>query len=1028
MRSWTHVAAILMVLTGVNSHITFLCSSTSNKQPDTLTVWMGTYHRTPTNQALKPGGRISIKAPTGAVATSAFGDFCGVASPPDAVGLDVSQLATSLKTNCMGATEVDPKTNHTLRALFDDSTVVCYDSGNEPHHARALSGSETPRACVEAAMQNPNAPTPTLRTWYAVILESDRSGSFEIWTEGDVDNDLKGGGLDNNNWSGDDQNHPCGLNQTNHWVVDINVATGSAARCLDTPSSMITQNVVPGSLSQCDGSSRTISAGTLCNAECIPGYRTVGQILCAVTDSVKHTAAWSTDFECVPESSTCSPPSSGAASESDVHKDIVGVASPCTRFTGLDEQCNYYCTGTSSPSPGLIKCIRNPTTHKNEWVPGTGYTGCAFTDTPPTPAPPTPAPRTPVPDTDVPATAVPQTPAPDTAIPETGVPKTDVPQTDVPDTSVPHTGVPITGVPITGVPKTGVPKTGVPQTGVPTTDVPKTGVPQTAVPHTSVPQTVPRTPVPQQTDVPKTSTPQTVPQTSAPGTKPDTTPAPGATPGTTPAPGTQPGETPAPDTKPGTTPAPGTKPGETPAPGTKPGETPAPGTKPGETPAPGTKPGETPAPGMQVMTPTPGQAAWPVCSSFVCASIGLANKPDAKTIVCNKVCTAGACCAANAVACDTFLSCPMATHRLRQDAATHMCAAGTCTTDECCIALDGSTPTPGGFGSGTPKPDQAAAPVESGGGGSNVGIIVGVLLGVLLLACAIAFLLVQRRKKRMTATRGRKVNKCEWGDHDQFADLEMGGAVVDEPVEPGGKGYDYALLGDDLVVHGAAAGGANGASPAPKVCTPPLPRFLAFPVSRSSFSHRTRPHTATTHRNATKRQRLRRRQRRRGGRSRGRRRRRRRKATAASKGLCRRHFWRRRTTSRRSTARLPARWTRLLSRPRTPPRSLPAKRRRRRGLRRRRLLPKLRRQALPLKWKMPLWIKTTFLCLALNWCLNSSLLFPFPSFCQLLFFLFLVLVCIHIFRYRHKKKRLRTLHYLRDCPIACLAKRGSTSW
>eukprot|EP00754_Rhynchopus_humris_P034896 Rhum_TRINITY_DN16492_c0_g1::Rhum_TRINITY_DN16492_c0_g1_i1::g.163099::m.163099 len=851
MRYWMHVAAMLVVLTGVNSHITFLCSSTSNKQPDTLTVWMGTYHRTPSNQALKPGGTISIKAPTGAVSTSAFGDFCGVASPPDAEGLDVSQLATSLKTNCMGATEIDPKTNQTLRALFDDSTVVCYDSGNEPHHARALSGTETPRACVEAALQNPNAPTPTLRTWYAVILESDRSGSFEIWTEGDVDNDLKGGGLDNHNWSGDDQNHPCGLNQTNHWVVDINVATGSAARCLDTPSSMITQNVVPESLSQCDGSSRTISAGTLCNAECIPGYRTVGQILCTVTDSVKHTAAWSTDFECVPESSTCSPPSSGAASEPDVHKDIVGVAAPCTRFTGLDEQCNYYCAGTSSPSPGLIKCIRNPTTHRNEWVPGTGYTGCEFTDTPATPVPLTPAPQTAVPDTDVPDTAVPQTPAPDTAIPATGVPrtavpKTDVPQTDVPDTSVPRTGVPVTGIPVTGVPKTGVPITGTPVTGVPKTGIPQTDVPQTSVPQTSAPRT--SAPQPQQTAVPKTLAPQTVPQTSAPssvttpapgtkpdetptpGTKPGETPAPGTTPSTTPAPGTTPATTPAPDTKPGTTPVPGTKPGKTPAPDAKPDTTPAPGTKPGETPAPDTQPGTTPvpgetsAPGMQVMTPTPG--SWPVCSSFVCASIGLVNKPDAQTIVCNKVCTAGECCAASTVACDTFLSCPTTTHRLRQDAATHMCTAGTCTTDECCVALDGSTPTPGGFGSGTPKPNQAAAPTDSGGGGSSVGIIVGVLLGVLLLASVAAFLLVQRRRKRMTATRGRKVNKCEWGDHDQFADLEMGGAVVDEPVEPGSKGYDYALLGDDLVVHGAAASGANGASPAPKerdeaAATPP---------------------------------------------------------------------------------------------------------------------------------------------------------------------------------------------------------------
>ena len=502
------VAAAALLVACTEAHILVTCASTSPQQPGTLTFWFATYHPLSTTPVK---GTAHIKAPTGHVTSAPFVDVCGLASQLMPVeGATVNTLAKTIADNCMGITETVE--GEELKAFFNDSLVTCYDKGDLPNHAVGLSGTQVPHECMDVNEDNTGdyALVP-LQTWYAVILKSSLSGSFEIWTE-DTGINMYAGGLVSSNENfvskRKDTDYPCSINSTRSWFMDVSVAQGGHAKCTTSPTVGL-DHVVVSSLSQCDGTKYDIPAGIQCNVVCETGYSGVGDLTCVEDPNDPTVATWSSTFLCAKQ--TCSLPSSGVNTVS-LDSRISGVGPPCNTFTNLNSVCHYYCP--QGISPGFIKCVEDAN-KKMVWQSDVGYIGCDFTieptQVPPTRAPPTAAPTKP------PTTAVPPT-RPPTAIPRTAHP-TAHPTTHPTAIPTAHPTAHPTAIPRTAHP-TAIPTahpTAHP-TAIPTpfpprqTAAPRTASPPTATPTKAPPTQPPRT-APPTTETPRTETP---PSTQAP--------------------------------------------------------------------------------------------------------------------------------------------------------------------------------------------------------------------------------------------------------------------------------------------------------------------------------------------------------------------------------------------------------------------------------------------------------------------------------------------------------------------------------
>eukprot|EP01064_Diplonema_japonicum_P017316 TRINITY_DN2538_c0_g3_i1.p1 TRINITY_DN2538_c0_g3~~TRINITY_DN2538_c0_g3_i1.p1 ORF type:complete len:929 (+),score=216.09 TRINITY_DN2538_c0_g3_i1:58-2787(+) len=820
-------AVVLLTFFCCEGHIVEVCTSTSPSQPDIVTLWLATYHTDQIPNATVPGQGY-IKSPSGNLVVANFTDFCNVTEPDPATDVyavngTVDRYELNLKSRC---TDLRDHT-HGWYAVLPDSRVFCYDRDpNEEVVAEARSGTQPVYGCQETGSNAWEGLRIT--SWYAVVLKSDISGRFEMWTD-DVDFILSpGSGLV-------DSKYPCSMSKDKHWFVDISVATGGNGTCTNEPNITL-DHIVPSTLTSCNGSRTEIPAGTVCPVRCDVGYKGVGQVICKETEP--HKAEWTTSFSCVSETSTCGLPDS--SNNHDIDPNIGGVLLPCTSTTSLGTSCQYTCWGGVPVADSWITCGAGGKWKDTSPSPK----GCPKqTLAPLTPSPNTPAPKTPPPSTQIPVTQSPDTQPPVTQSPDTQSPVTQSPDTQPPSTLVPKTGVPSTQPPDTLSPPTDVPKTQVPVTSPPTmppatqpahTSPPQTMPPQTQPPHTQPPLT----PAPR-TGAPVTQPPQTQPPvTAVPTTAPDTTPPTSQVPPTqTPkvVPSTQPPNTlvptalPIPATKAPDTGAPPTIPpvSITTAPDTEAPDTKAPGTKAPPTANPDTKapdtvpqvpvtkvpptatpntlpprtlvPGTTTVPGTLSpdLTALPNTVAPPsvptVVPGTLSPSVTAVPNTLAPNISNNTVTAVPATLSPDVTAQPNTLSPDVKTWSTAVPGTLSPDITAQPNTLSPSTLVPGTTMRPATLspknpapGLGTLAPDTEA---PAGGGGSPIIIIVVILLVVCVLGMVAGWWYFKKRDKVSRGrTKGKVIKNFEWTGDELLQDMELE------------DGFNYEAIDDPGVV------------------------------------------------------------------------------------------------------------------------------------------------------------------------------------------------------------------------------------
>ncbi|KAJ9452214.1 x 3e-10 Uncharacterized protein, partial [Diplonema papillatum] len=388
---------LAVFVTVSNAHLSVVCTATSPEHPKAFSMWFGTYHYAPT---VAPGTAF-IKQPSGAIRSAGFGDICGLVTPlGNLTTATVLDYAASIKSpECMALTD-----DFGYHGVYDDSTISCYgrdDNANERTAIGLYDG--LPTSCFK---DSATAAHLIIATWYFVVVPdaTSGSGSYETWTEG-TDVNL---GPATEMLSGV-ETEPCSIAADNHWFFDISVIMNGTYECTGAPPSGLTTNVVPESLSRCDGSATKIYAGFLCYAHCEPGYNPIGHLTCDVDEA--GNTQWNPEFRCS-SATVCTVPSLDAGNIAAVDYAIEGVYEPCGRLTEAGIECEFKCSGHGSE--GKIMC-----NSAAQWVPATGYSeGCLRTLAPPTIAP-TNAPPTEAPPTNAPPTNAPPTNAPPTNAPPT---------------------------------------------------------------------------------------------------------------------------------------------------------------------------------------------------------------------------------------------------------------------------------------------------------------------------------------------------------------------------------------------------------------------------------------------------------------------------------------------------------------------------------------------------------------------------------------------------------------------------------
>eukprot|EP01064_Diplonema_japonicum_P011231 TRINITY_DN184_c0_g1_i5.p1 TRINITY_DN184_c0_g1~~TRINITY_DN184_c0_g1_i5.p1 ORF type:complete len:550 (+),score=161.87 TRINITY_DN184_c0_g1_i5:79-1728(+) len=365
-RAACSVALVGLLAVPSAAHLTVVCTATSPQQPNSFAFWFMTYDHSP--DVDKAPGMVYIKDPSANVVQAEFSNFCKPGSGLPKGGATVDVFENLLKTHCLGLSDPSGRV-----PIFSDSQLTCYnpDTNNPiPHYALGVTGS--------TAVDTPYH-TSVMTDYYFVVVENTnggalKSGSYVTWFTG-TDQNMDPCSTD----------YPCSL-ASQAWTFDISVINGGP-RCKTAPPSSLTANVVPATLSQCDGSVLSIFVGEVCQAQCEAGYSKAGVLECV--DNGDGTGSWSSGFACTNDV-VCEVPSAANQNNHLISPDIKGVLPPCGALTPADTSCPYTCNGFGHQTgPGKIRCTN--VNGKGVWkadVAAGGYDGCAWTVAPP----PTPQP------------------------------------------------------------------------------------------------------------------------------------------------------------------------------------------------------------------------------------------------------------------------------------------------------------------------------------------------------------------------------------------------------------------------------------------------------------------------------------------------------------------------------------------------------------------------------------------------------------------------------------------------------------